>query len=82
MKQLENRIKDLETDIEKKQHELEQTVRDHQRTTSDHHGKVRQLEHELDEQRRENVCLSKWKNRIERVDISQRICLECSQNGT
>lgn len=46
---------DLRSELEKKQQDIEQMLRDQHKSNSDHQSKIRQLEHELDEQRRETV---------------------------
>ena len=56
LKNGETRLDILRSESDEKQQEIEQMLRDQQKTNSDHQMKVRQLENELDEQRRENVC--------------------------
>lgn len=51
----EARCKDLESELDKKQEQIEQTLRDQHKLNNEHQMKIRQLENDLDEQRRENV---------------------------
>lgn len=51
----ETRIEEMQSQLEKKQQEIEQLLRDQHKTNNDQQAKIRQLENELDEQRRENV---------------------------
>lgn len=55
IKTAENHSKELEFELEKKQQDIEQLLRDQQKSNSEHQTKIRQLENELDEQRRETV---------------------------
>jgi uncharacterized protein YktB (UPF0637 family) len=49
-------MNDIQSELEKKQQEIEQILHDQHKLNTDHQVKIRQLENELDEQRRENVC--------------------------
>jgi hypothetical protein len=51
----ETRLNDIQSELDKKQQEIEQISRDQNKINSDNQVKIRQLENELDEQRRENV---------------------------
>ncbi len=51
----ETRLHDIQLELDKKQQELEQMLRDQHKLNNDHQMKIRQLENELDEQRRETV---------------------------
>ncbi len=57
----ETRVNDIQSELDKKQKEIEQILRDQHKLNNDHQIKIRQLENELDEQRRENVCNKKKK---------------------
>lgn len=46
---------DLQSEVDKKQQDIEQMLRDQHKLNNDHQTKIRQLENELDEQRRETV---------------------------
>ena len=46
----------MQCELEKKQQDFERILQDQQKSHADHQSKVRQLENELEEQRRENVC--------------------------
>lgn len=54
----ETRFNDLQSQLEKKQEQIEQLLRDQHKSNTDCQVKVRQLENDLDEQRRENVSKS------------------------
>jgi hypothetical protein len=51
----ETRLNDIQSELDKKQQEIEQILRDQHKLNNDHQMKIRQLENELDEQRRETV---------------------------
>ena len=55
IKAAENQTREIQNDFEKKQQEIEQMLREQQKSYSEHQSKVRHLENELDEQRRETV---------------------------
>jgi hypothetical protein len=55
----ETRLDILRSESDEKQQEIEQMLRDQHKSNSDHQVKVRQLENELDDQRRENVRIKK-----------------------
>jgi hypothetical protein len=48
-------VNDIQSELDRKQQEIEQMLRDQHKQNTDHQVKVRQIENELDEQRRENV---------------------------
>jgi chromosome segregation ATPase len=75
IKTSESRLNDLQSELDKKQQEIEQMLRDQHKLNNDHQIKIRQLENELDEQRRETV----------RKKFSSKIYFfpsECIKNGT
>ena len=45
----------MQAELEKKQQDIEQILRDQHKTNNEHQIKARQLDKELDEQRRETV---------------------------
>ena len=51
----ETRFNDIQSELDKKQELIEQTLHDQQKVNNDYQAKIRQLENELDEQRRESV---------------------------
>jgi predicted transcriptional regulator len=80
IKTSETRVNDIQSQLDKKQQEIEQILRDQHKLNNDHQIKIRQLENELDEQRRENVC-KKTKNYF-LIKYFLFIILECFKNGT
>ncbi|CAF0720912.1 unnamed protein product [Adineta steineri] len=66
----ETRLDIIRSESDEKQQEIEQMLRDQHKHNSDHQHKVRQLENELDEQRRENV--SKYKQNVLKMELELR----------
>lgn len=55
IKTAENQTREMKAELEKKQQDIEQMLRDQHKTNNEHQIKARQLDKELDEQRRETV---------------------------
>ncbi|CAF4637401.1 unnamed protein product [Rotaria sp. Silwood1] len=53
----ETRFTDIQSELDKKQEQIEQLLRDQHKLNGDYQIKIRQLENDLDEQRRENNVL-------------------------